>query len=112
LTPNHVSFLDAPILFAALPYDILRRTFFAGWTGMVFKNAAWRLVARLGQTVPVDPRHAAASSLALAAAVLKRGDRLIWFPEGERSRDGQLKTFRPGIGLVLERHPLPAVPVH
>jgi long-chain acyl-CoA synthetase len=42
---------------------------------------------------------------------LKRGDCLIWFPEGERSRTGKLLAFRPGIGLLLARFPRPVVPV-
>src|SRR6185295_1606952 len=58
-----------------------------------------------------DPRRGAMSSLALGAAILKRGDSLAWFPEGERARDGKLKPFRPGIGLMLHRYAVPVVPV-
>src|SRR5690606_25284522 len=99
LAPNHESFLDPVLLFCALPYGRLRHTFFAGWTGMVFKNSALRVIARFGQTIPVDPRHAAASSIALGAKVLREGHNLIWFPEGERSREGRLLPFKPGIGM-------------
>jgi long-chain acyl-CoA synthetase len=112
LTPNHVSVLDPVVLYAAMPFSLLRNTWFAGWTGMVFKNAGMRFIARTGQTVPIDPRHAAASSLALGATVLKKGRDLVWFPEGERARNGQLKPFKPGIGLLLKHYPVQAVPVH
>lgn len=51
----------------------------------------------------------ARSGLAFSAAVLKRRDSLVLFPEGERSRDGRLQPFRPGIGLLLEHYPVPVV---
>jgi long-chain acyl-CoA synthetase len=61
--------------------------------------------------VPINPREGAVSSLAFAAAVLRRGRRLVWFPEGQRSRDGNLQTFKPGLGKVLARMAVPVVPV-
>lgn len=111
LTPNHSSFLDPVALFAATPLPILRQTYFAGWTGIMFRNALMRFGGRIGKTVPVDPNHAAASSLALGAIVLKRGHNLIWFPEGERSPSGELMPFKLGIGLLLRYQPARVVPV-
>jgi long-chain acyl-CoA synthetase len=59
--------------------------------------------------IPIDPDRGARSNLAIAGAVLDRGNGLIWFPEGQRSADGELQRFRPGIGLLLERFPRPVV---
>ena len=111
LVPNHVSFLDPLVLCAALGRRWLERTYWGGWTGTSFSNPVMRGVSRLGRVLPVEPERGAGSSLALASAVLKRGDCLIWFPEGERSRTGKLVPFRPGIGLLLARFPRPVVPV-
>ncbi len=111
LAPNHTSVLDPVALFAAIPRSRLRDTCFAGWTGMIFKNRLLRFAGRIGRTVPIDPRHAAASSLALGAMVLKADTNLIWFPEGERSRTGKLLPFKSGIGLLLEHYQVPIVPV-
>lgn len=111
VTPNHLSFLDPLALAAALPFSFLNRTFFAGWTGIAFRNVLFRSVSRLARAVPIDDRRAVASSLAFGAAVLDRGNNLIWFPEGGRSPDGTLQEFKPGIGLLLEHHDLPVVPV-
>src|SRR6056297_1370855 len=52
------------------------------------------------------------SSLAFGAAVLQREGILVWFPEGERSSDGELQRFRPGLGILLQRHPVPVVPLY
>jgi long-chain acyl-CoA synthetase len=70
-----------------------------------------RLVSRLGHVVPIDSHRAVFSSLAFGAAVLKRQEKLVWFPEGHRSHTGELQPFRPGIGVLLNRFPVPVVPV-
>jgi long-chain acyl-CoA synthetase len=110
LTPNHVSFLDPFIIAAALPFKVLHRTYYAGWTGVAFRNAFFRFISRLAKAIPIDPQRALVSSLALAAMVLKRGGNLIWFPEGERSRTGELLEFRPGIGMLLNHYQMRVVP--
>lgn len=111
LAPNHESLLDPPALGAALDYGFLKGTFWAGWTGIVFKTRMRRRLARLARVVPIDPERAAGRSLALAGAVVKRELNLIWFPEGERSSTGELGRFKPGIGLLLDHYRVPVVPV-
>ena len=111
IAPNHVSYLDAFVVAAALPQDVLRRTYWAGWTGAAFGNPLTRLVSRLAQVIPVDPERAGLSSLAFGAAVLARGRNLVWFAEGERSLTGSLQPFKPGVGMLLDHYPVPVVPV-
>lgn len=110
LTPNHASVLDPFVIAAVVPYDILRRSAFAGWTGMAFANPLYRFVVRLGRTLPVEHDRAAFSSLAAALVALRDGMSLIWFPEGQRSGDGRLQRFMPGIGALLSRAPATVVP--
>ncbi len=112
LTPNHTSYLDGPALIAALDFRTIRTFFWAGLTAALFKNRFWGALSRLGQVVPIDPQRGPLSSLAFGAAVLQRGRPLVWFPEGRRSPNGELETFRPGLGLILEHHKAPVLPVH
>jgi long-chain acyl-CoA synthetase len=111
MAPTHGSLLDPFAIGAALDYPRLRRTYWAGWTGIVFNTPLRRWFSRVCQVVPIDPDRAVVSSLALGAAVLKRGDDLIWFPEGQRTPDGTLQPFRAGVGLLLAHMPVPVVPV-
>jgi long-chain acyl-CoA synthetase len=111
LTPNHISFLDPFAVAAALDYRLLRHTYWAGRVGAAFGNPFTRLVSRLAQAVPIDSHRAVFSSLAFGAVVLKSRKNLIWFPEGHRSPTGELQPFKPGIGMLLDRHPVPVVPV-
>jgi len=111
IAPNHVSYLDAFAVAAALDYSVLRRTYWAGWMGAAFGNPLTRLVSRLAQVVPIDPGRAGLSNLAFGAAVLRRGQNLVWFAEGERSPSGSLQPFKPGMGILLSYYPVPVVPV-
>ncbi|HEX7518416.1 MAG TPA: AMP-binding protein [Chthoniobacterales bacterium] len=111
LTPNHVSYLDPFAIAAVLNWNQLRQTYWAGWAGIVSANPVMRFLSRLGKILPVEPTRAARTGLALGAIVLKNGSNLVWFPEGERSATGQLQTFKPGIGMLLERFPTPVLPV-
>ena len=111
LAPNHVSHLDPFAIGAALPPERLADLYWGGWTGAAFGNVVTRFVSRHAQVVPVDPDGGPFSSLAFAAALLKRRKNLVWFPEGERSPTGELQEFQSGIGMLIERfHPV-VIPV-
>lgn len=111
LAPNHVSYLDPFVLGVALGRKRLKSTCWAGLTDAAFDTAIKRRGSRLALTVPIEPRRGVMSSLAYASSVLRKNYRLVWFPEGGRSRDGKLQSFRPGLGVILERIPVPVVPV-
>jgi long-chain acyl-CoA synthetase len=111
MTPNHVSYLDAFAIAAALDWHQLRQTYWAGWTGIVSANAIMRFLSWLGKILPVEPTRAARTGLALGAIVLKNEKNLVWFPEGGLSATGKVQTFKPGIGMLLERLPTPVLPV-
>lgn len=112
LAPNHVSYLDPPVLAAALDHRYLRRTYWAGARNVVFYNPLLLLVSRLSRTVPVESEGGAAASLAFGAAVLRQKKNMVWFPEGRRSMSGELLLFRPGLGIVLDHFQAPVVPVY
>lgn len=114
LTPNHASFLDAPILAAALPYKYVRRIYWAAAANMMFANPLLRFVSRTAQVFPIEHQRSGSGlkNLALGALVLKQEKNLIWFPEGQVTRTGGLLPFQQGIGLLLEAHPKQVVPVY
>jgi long-chain acyl-CoA synthetase len=110
-TPNHCSYLDPFALAAALPFGVLRRTHWAGWSEILFSSARRRHFSRLAQVFPIDPARAGMSGIAAAQALLGRGRSLVWFPEGRRSPDGSLRAFSPGVGLLLRGAAVQVVPV-
>jgi long-chain acyl-CoA synthetase len=111
LISNHASDLDPLLLGAALPGPVLRRVC---WSAAVDRLPGGRwagaILAEAG-VFPVDERSAR-QTLEAAAAVLDRGDGLVWFPESWRSPDGQLQRFLPGLARVLEGRDIAVLPAH
>jgi long-chain acyl-CoA synthetase len=110
-TPNHASYLDPLTLAAAFEWRELRRTSWAGWTGLLFSTWFMRAVSRTANVLPIDPDRDPGAALALSAAVLRQGRRLVWFPEGRRSPTGEITEFLPGIAVLLSKTGVRAVPV-
>jgi 1-acyl-sn-glycerol-3-phosphate acyltransferase len=107
---NHVSFVDAVLLMAASPRPIRfimdHRIFAIPLLGGLF---------RLAKCIPIAPQKEDPATydaaFAAADAVLAEGDLLGIFPEGAITRDGRLQPFKGGIMKILERRPVPVVPV-
>jgi len=106
---NHLSDLDPPVVAAALPRRVLRRTRWSGDRARLFGTAAGRFLARAARIFPVDER-APAATLAYGREALARGDALVWFPESWRSPDGGLQRFLPGIGELVRATGATVVP--
>lgn len=102
---NHVSFLDPPavgVSFQSNIHYLARKTLFSGFF-------AW-LLPRL-YAIPVDQEGSDMSSLKKIIGLLKGGERVILFPEGTRSDDGEVKDAEPGVGLIIAKSGAPVLPV-
>ena len=102
VTPNHVSYLDPLVIAAALPWRRLRRTYWAGWVGVMHTSPLRRLVSRAAQVFPVDPDRDLAAAIRTARELLAGGYDVVWFPEGRRSPTGELQQFEGGVGVLAQ----------
>ncbi|NLT65103.1 MAG: AMP-binding protein [Acidobacteria bacterium] len=109
LCPNHQSYLDAVIISAALPYGILRDTFFVGYSA-IFSGRLMKMVAALTNTIPVDPDAHLLRAMKAGAYGLKKGHILCIFPEGGRSFDGELQPFKKGAAILSRELSVPMTP--
>ncbi len=107
---NHASHLDTPLLLLSLPDEWRRRTAVAAAADYFF-DTWWRAVGSslLFNTFPIDRRGGAMS--ATPGEVLADGWSLVIFPEGTRSSDGWMHTFRMGAAYLSHTHDVPIVPV-
>ncbi len=107
LASNHASFLDPPLVGAALHRQInyLARK-------SLFRNPLMAAVLRSWNVVPVE-RDSGAGGAGLKAILdrLIAGGAIILFPEGTRTPDGRLHPARAGIGLTVIKSAAPVVPV-
>jgi long-chain acyl-CoA synthetase len=110
MTPNHASDLDPLAVAGAVPFSLARRLYWSGDIVRLFSSTPARLFCRAVHIFPTDEAHAG-SAVAAAARVLGAGNVQVWFPEGWRSPDGSPLRFMPGIGQLLLRTDVPAVPV-
>jgi long-chain acyl-CoA synthetase len=109
ISPNHQTYLDAFLLAARLPFGVFRRVFLVG-ASEYFESRFMAWLARAINVVPVDPNANLITAMRAGAAGLRRGKVLILFPEGERSIDGELKTFRKGAAILASHLQVPIVP--
>jgi 1-acyl-sn-glycerol-3-phosphate acyltransferase len=107
-TSNHTSFMDTPLVFSSLPFQfrILAKQSLWKWPFI-----GWHL-RRSGQ-IPVDEESGSGSIAGLnrAIRVLKSGIPLFIFPEGGRTKDGQVQPFMRGPAYISIRARVPLVPM-
>ncbi len=60
---------------------------------------------------PTEDRKTFLSAFQGVSQALKDGDLVCIFPEGQVTYDGQLAPYRSGIEKILEKDPVPVVPM-
>lgn len=114
LIANHSSHLDAMSLGAMLRGPAARRAFALAAGDVFFGSvrssafAAWAVNA-----LPVWRKRTSSKDLNGLRERLEQ-DELVYilFPEGTRSRNGEMGRFLPGIGALVASGPVPVVPCY
>jgi long-chain acyl-CoA synthetase len=110
-TGNHGSHLDIPLLRYALPGRLRRKLAIAAAADYFFERPLLRyLVSYTAAAFPFERKHSPRAALTAVERQLATGWSIALFPEGTRSRDGAIGTFRPGIGLIAAATGAPVVP--
>ena len=106
LACNHASFLDPFLVGSCLrrPVNYLARE-------TLFRFPVLGAVLRSWNTVPVDRDGGSGAGLRAILERLHEGGAILLFPEGTRTRDGQLQPARAGIGMTVIKSTAPVVPV-
>lgn len=106
LASNHVSFIDPPFIGSSLPRQLcyLARE-------SLFHHPISGMILRSWNSIPVDRDGGGGKGLKTIFDRLRAGSAILIFPEGTRSRDGQIQSARAGIGLVILKSTAPVVPV-
>ena len=110
LCSNHQSFIDAVVMTSLLDWPVFRVLFSVG-TSEIFGSGFMRKLARLLRVVVVDPDANLVPAMRAGAYGLRHGRVLVLYPEGERSIDGEPKTFKKGAAILAVHQQVPIVPV-
>ncbi len=107
---NHVSFMDGIVLGGSI-----RRPVRFVMDHNIFKIPVISFIFREARAIPIAPAHEDANTLAEAYeridAELAAGEVVGIFPEGKLTADGAMNEFRKGVEKILERRPVPVVPM-
>jgi long-chain acyl-CoA synthetase len=127
LIANHLTAFDVPVILYALTSNdrehmavAMSGELLTGWRrgkaerhrlASVFTPLAYWLVSALFNVFPLPRRAGLRQSFAHAGEAMDKGYHVLVFPEGRRSRDGQLQAFEPGIGLLAQESQVPVQPI-
>lgn len=107
IVSNHVSFLDPPFIGGAFREPIF---YFARKT--LFDHPVANFLYTRVNAIPVNQDKPELSALKLVINLLKDGEKMLIFPEGERTFDGKIKTEgEPGVGMIVCKANVPVLPV-
>ncbi len=110
LVCNHVSYVDAIVIMAASPRPIRfvmdHRIFRIPVLSWIFKSAKAIPIASAKE----DPWLMEKSFVDIAQA-LHEGELVCIFPEGKLTGDGEMNAFRSGVQKIVERSPVPVIPM-
>lgn len=117
IAANHASHLDTGAVLAAVGEALgaseAKRVHVLGARDYFFNTPAKRwFFATFLNVVPIEREEASLAGLRMVKNILSSGEPILIFPEGTRSRSGELQSFKPGLGLLALELNVPIVPAY
>lgn len=122
LASNHMSYFDQPMTLSVLPWRMRGRIATAAREDFFFDTSFGMLMKLFGRlsfefctffvgAFLLPQGKQVSESLAFMGKLADYGCPLFIYPEGERSWDGKLLPFQPGLARMVQELRLPVVPV-
>lgn len=107
LATNHTSYFDPPLIGSCVRGEV----YYLAKTEL-FRNRCFAAFIRSINAVEVARGTVDRRSLQVCVQVLQKGNGLVVFPEGTRSKTGRLLAAKPGIGMIAARANCPVIPAY
>ena len=123
---NHIAMVDAALILLAVPARFHRKLAIAmegevlrgwrhppsemSWLKRLIGLIKYLLVVGLFNVFPLPQKSGFRRSFDFAGESMDRGYSVLVFPEGARTKDGAMKPFMEGIGLLAKNLNVPIVP--
>ena len=106
VSPNHQSYLDPFWVSVPFPYPLRYMT----WDRFIYMPIIGHFIRTLG-AFPVKLEKGDRTALRLSLEHLNQGGALMIFPEGGRTRTGEVMPFKPGVIRLALDAQAPIIPV-
>ena len=106
IAANHQSFIDPPFVGVAATSrhcDFIARA-------SLFRFGPFGMLLRAVNCVPLKDESGDAGAIREALNRLSMGHSIVIFPEGNRTPDGAMHTFKRGVSLLVKRAKCPVIP--
>jgi len=107
IASNHIARADPFLLGSAVP----RELWFMAKKELFKPFLLGRFISKVN-AFPVDRFSFDIEVIKKSISFLKQGKALIMFPEGTRSKDGQIKEGKIGVGMLAHKAGVPIVPAY
>lgn len=105
IAANHTSFLDPPIVAVSFPEEI---HFLARKS--LFNNPIFGSFIRNLNAHPISGDGKDMAVFRAVTEILTDGKKVLLFPEGKRSFDGELLPLKQGVALMAHKNNVPIIP--
>ncbi len=110
--PNHQSHLDAPMVFSLLPDELTERLATGAAADYFYRRRfISTLTSLFFNSYPIERKGKKGKAAGMTGRLLDAGVPILVFPEGTRSRDGNLGPFKAGAAALAIHSGVPIVPV-
>jgi 1-acyl-sn-glycerol-3-phosphate acyltransferase len=112
MAANHTSHLDSPAIIAACGQHLNRVYSLAAQDYFFDRPVKSWLCRNWLNMIPFKRRGNFLDCLPTCQEVIARQQSILFFPEGTRSKTGQLQPLKLGLGILVMKLKVPVVPVH
>jgi len=109
---NHASHFDTPVVLSLLPNHIYSRTAIVAAADRMYRERIKGMWYSLRYNAFPITRGGGSEALSYSQWLLQNGWSLLIFPEGRRTRTGELLPFHPGPAILALSQRVPVLPIY
>ncbi len=111
IAANHQSFVDGALIISKLSKTQVYKTYFFAKIRNILKNSLLKKFAERSNVIIMDINENVKDSICKLAKALKDGNRIVIFPEGTRTKDGDIAEFKTTFAIIAKEMNIPVIPV-
>jgi 1-acyl-sn-glycerol-3-phosphate acyltransferase len=109
---NHASHFDTAVVLSLLPNHIYNRTAIVAAADRMYRERLKGMWHSLRYNAFPITRGGGSEALSYSQWLLRNGWSLLIFPEGKRTRTGELLPFHPGAAILALSQRVPVLPIY